>query len=62
MNTIRTLLRHKWVGVAWLFNAAFSVALVAASAEAVLRWAGDLVEAVLLGSVSGAAAVAASAR
>jgi H+/Cl- antiporter ClcA len=36
---MRTLLRHKFVGVAWLFNAAFSVALVAASAEAVLRWA-----------------------
>ncbi len=36
---MRTLLRHKFVGVAWLFNAAYSVALVAASAEAVLRWA-----------------------
>jgi hypothetical protein len=39
VNTIRTLLRHKFVGVAWLFNALYSVALVAASAEAVLRWA-----------------------
>lgn len=39
MNTIRTLLRHKWVGVAWLFNACFSIALVAASAHVVLRWA-----------------------
>ena len=39
VNTIRRLLRHKWVGVAWLFNALFSVALVAASAHVVLRWA-----------------------
>ena len=39
VNTIRTLLRHKWVGVAWLFNACFSIGLVAASAHVVLRWA-----------------------
>ena len=39
VTTIRRLLRHKWVGVAWLFNALFSVALVAASAHVVLRWA-----------------------
>ena len=39
VKVVRAALNHKLVGVAWLFNALYSVTLVALSAELVLRFA-----------------------
>ena len=37
--TVRVALRHRFVGLAWFFNACYSIGLVALSAEVVLRFA-----------------------